>query len=112
LAVGARGLQDGVERALQFHANYMKEKDGGSITINRDFEQLIMDAPAVTAYSALVAAGFPKRPVLVMLQRGGRIAEDEDLDALELEWDAAAAAAVEQKRIEDEERMAKLQDAA
>lgn len=86
LSVGARALQDGIENALQFHANYLRMESGGSVTINRDFEGLLMDAPVMSAYAQLVNAGFPSRPVLQMLQRGGRIPDDADLDELEAEW--------------------------
>ena len=86
LSVTARGLQDAVERALYFHARYLNLPDGGSIEINRDFEGLLMDAPVMGAFATLVQAGFPPRPVLEALQQGGRIADDADLDALEMEW--------------------------
>jgi hypothetical protein len=86
LSVSARALQDAVENALQFHANYLREPSGGSIEINRDFEGILMEAPVMSAYAQLVNAGFPARAVLGALQRGGRIPEDEDLDELEVEW--------------------------
>jgi len=86
LSVSARALQDAVENALQFHANYMRLESGGSVTINRDFEGLLMDAPVMSAFAQLVNAGFPARPVLEALQRGGRIPDDADLDELEMEW--------------------------
>ena len=93
LSVTARGLQDGLENALKFHANYLGGGQvGGSIEINRDFEGLMMDAPVMTAFATLVQAGFPPRPVLEALQQGGRIQPDEDLDSLEMEWLAQAAA--------------------
>jgi len=44
------------------------------------------------AFAQLVNAGFPVRPVLEALQAGGRISEEADLDALELEWAAGAMA--------------------
>ena len=93
LSVTARGLQDGVERALQFHANYLGgNQEGGSIVINRDFEGLLMDAPVMAAYVALAKAGFPTLPVLQALQAGGRIPMDADLEALDMEWMAGSAA--------------------
>jgi len=33
----ARSCEDAVEEALQFHANYLKEKTGGSVEINKDY---------------------------------------------------------------------------
>lgn len=94
LAVTARAVQDAVEKCLYFHARYLKgQPDGGSITINRDFEGLVMESPVMSAYAQLVGAGMPPRIVLEMLKAGGRIPDDADLDALELEWQAGAAAA-------------------
>jgi len=86
LAVAARALQDALERALGFHAQYLRLEDGGSVTINRDFEALLMEASVMTAFAALVDKGFPVRPVLEALVRFGRLDENADLDALELEW--------------------------
>jgi len=101
LSVLARSVQDAAERALGFHARYLGLPDGGSITINRDFEGLLLDASVMTAYAALVRdAGFPARLVLKALQAGGRIADDEDLEELELQMAVEAAAAEERKREE------------
>jgi len=86
LGVSARGLQDGIERALGFHARYLKLPDGGSIEINRDFEATVMDAATMTAYADLAdKLGLPIRVVLEQLKAGGRIADSEDLDQLEQE---------------------------
>ena len=112
LAVTVRGLQDGAERALQFHANYLRKPDGGSIELNKDFDRITMDAPVMTAYAALVAGGFPKRVAVEMLKRAGRVPEDEDVEVLVLEWDAAAQAAADAKQIEAEERAADMQEGA
>lgn len=102
LSVDARALQDGVENALKFHANYLRLPVGGSVTINRDFEGLLMEAPVMTAYAALVRdAGFPPHLVLEALKQGGRIPEDVDLEEVEMEM-MANEAAVEQKRQEDQ----------
>ncbi len=92
LSVSARGLQDAVERALLFHAKYLNLDSGGSIEINRDFEQVAMDASVMTAYATLIKAGFPLDEALLMLQRGGRIREDADLEDLALAMAAEAAA--------------------
>lgn len=103
LSVTARGLQDGFENALKFHARYLPgSPEGGSIEVNRDFEGLLMDAPVMTAFGTLVNAGFPPRPVLEALQRGGRIRPDEDLVALEMEWIAGAAAKEKQDELDME----------
>lgn len=92
LAVTARGEQDAVEVALGYHAKYLRLPSGGSVQINRDFEGLLLEGNVMDAFARLVTAGFPPGPVLRALQMGGRIAEDEDLEALELQWMAGAAA--------------------
>ena len=68
-----------------------------------------MDAPVMQAYAQLVGVGFPGRLVLKALQDGGRIPEDEDLDALELEMEAGRIAEEEARA---EEARARLEDAA
>jgi uncharacterized protein DUF4055 len=98
LGVTARALQDGVERALQFHANYLRLPDGGSVEINREFDDMTMQADMMVAWAQLATAlNLPIRVVLEALQEGGRISPDEDLDALEKEVAANAAAAQQQK---------------
>jgi hypothetical protein len=103
LAVSARGLQDCLERALQFHANYLKEKDGGSVEICQEYEEVLMESDVMTAYANLVAEGFDKEIAVRMLQQGGRVPEDADPETVAMEWDAAAKAADEAKRLEMEQ---------
>lgn len=93
LSVSARALQDGVENALRFHANYLKkpsqpeiDRKDLSIKINRDFEGMLMDASVMGALAALVKEGFPVGEALKILQQGGRVSEDADLETLETLW--------------------------
>jgi len=86
LAASARMFQDAIENALQLHANYLRLEQGGSVEINRDFEGLLIEAEVMGAFAQLVNAGLPPGPVLAALKRGGRLAEDADLDELEMEW--------------------------
>jgi hypothetical protein len=109
LSISARGLQDGVEKALQFHANYLKEQDGGSIEINRNYNEQVMEAPVMQAYASLVEVGFPKVIAVRMLQLGGRVSEDADPETVAMEWDAALLAAQEAKRLEREEQLDQAQ---
>jgi hypothetical protein len=49
----ARSWVDSMEMALQFHANfYRKEPTGGSIFINDDYEDVVLDATMIKVYSA------------------------------------------------------------
>lgn len=97
LAATARGLQDAVDRALGFHAAYMKIDSAGTVSINRDFDGILMEAPVMEAYGSLVEQGFPPRIVLQALRDGGRIPEDEDIDVLEVEFEANRLAEQEAK---------------
>jgi hypothetical protein len=112
LGVSARGLQDGAERAMGFHANYIQEKTGGSLEINREYEEMLLEAPVMSAYAELVAAGFPKEIAVRMLIAGGRLPEDTDPEQVALEWDAAAKAVEEAKRLEKEEQADQMMDEA
>ncbi len=53
LAKAARALEDCLEQALVFHANYLGV-EAPSLTLNRDFEQQVLAAGQVAAYSAMV----------------------------------------------------------
>jgi hypothetical protein len=83
LAVSARGLQDAIERALGFHARYLglELEAGGSITINRDYENLTLDAGMIAALSGLVREGqLTLETLWKMLQEGNTLPEDFDAD--------------------------------
>lgn len=109
LAATSRSLQDAVERALDFHARYLRLDDGGSIKINRDFENLSMQSDLLGAYAAAVAnAGIPVRYLLEAMQEGGLLPPDEDLDAVEQEVIAGQAAQQEQARLDQQAKVAAL----
>lgn len=91
IATFARRLQDCLETALDDVASFLRIP-GGSIRVNTDFENALMEPAAMLAYVALVNQGFPKRLALEALQLGGRIPADEDLEQIELEWESAVVA--------------------
>lgn len=101
LAVTARGLQDGAERALGFHARYLKLDDGGSIEINREYTDQTMPPELLTAYVGAIAnAGLPTRILTEAMQAGGLISEDVNLDELDAEIEANAAAKAQQAMLD------------
>lgn len=103
LARVGRALQDALEFAFGFSATYLGLQ-GGSVTVNTDFEDLTLDAATMTAYVTAVAqAGMPIRILLQAWQKGGRIAADVDLDELEDELMAnqEAIAAEKQQEADD-----------
>lgn len=77
----ARALQDGLEAALDFHAQFLGLKDGGSVEVNSDFARVRLTAQELTALSTLVE----KRQLTVetlwdILERGEVLPDDFDSD--------------------------------
>ena len=113
LAVTARGVQDATERALQLHANYLRLPAGGSVTINREYEGAVMDAAVMQAYAVLAdKLGVPDAEIVKMLVRGGRLAEDIDIDAVADEMGAARAGREDAAQVDAELAAAKAREAA
>jgi hypothetical protein len=101
LATSAQGIEDGINQALMLHARYLgiPAEQAPTLKLNRDFDQLAMDAATMTVYVQAVAqAGLPVRLLLQSWQAGGRISPDVDLEELEAEMMANAAAAEAQKK--------------
>jgi hypothetical protein len=115
LATGAQGIEDAGNLTLEILAWYLGiEKAGAPVmTINKDFESTAMDPQTMVAYvDAVVRAGLPARLLLDAWQQGGRIPADTDLDELEQEMMANAAAQEAQQRAEAEARAAALTEKA
>jgi hypothetical protein len=95
LATAGQGDEDGVNMALEHTAWYLGIEKAGApvLTINRDFELATLDAQTLTAYVALVGAGYPKRLVLQVMQVAGMIGPDEKLEDVEIEWEDGLMAA-------------------
>jgi hypothetical protein len=115
LATAAQGIQDAWNQALIFHAWYLGIEEAGApvLTINRDFESVVMDAATMSAYTdAVVRAGLPAHLFLEALQVGGRLPEDADLEEIEREMMANSAAEEERKRQEMQDRATLMLGAA
>jgi hypothetical protein len=77
LSTHARGLEDGIERGFGFHAKYKKLPQGGSVTVNRDFENLAMPPATITALSGMVEkAQLSLETMWKMLQAGNVLPDD------------------------------------
>ena len=101
LAVTSRGLQDGLERALSFHAKYLRLDTGGSVMVNREFDEQTMQADMLTAWTGAVQnAGIPERYMVEAMQSEGLIDPDEKVDDIVAEMEANKAAADAQKAAE------------
>lgn len=95
LRTAGAAIADAINVAWEWSGWYLgiEKKDVPTLAIDTEFDGSKMDAGTINAYVALVKAGFPKRAALEALQDGGRIPEEQDLDALELEWEANLSAA-------------------
>jgi hypothetical protein len=83
LSSSARSLQDAIEEAFSFHAEYLGlplEQDG-SVLVNNDFEDLTPDPQAIAAFSALHLAGQISLDTLwTMLEQNNALPDDFDRD--------------------------------
>lgn len=92
LGITARGLQDGLERAAGFHLRYYRIPEGCSIEVNRDFENLKMDAQTISALAQLVVQGLLTVETLwSMLQEGNVLPGEFDAIVEKAELDAQSA---------------------
>jgi len=53
----ARGLEDGLEQALMYHAMYLGLPDGGGVEVNKDFGRVKLTPQDIQAYSVMVGSG-------------------------------------------------------
>lgn len=76
-----RSWLDCMEMALAFHANFYREKDGGSIFANDDYEDIVIDASMIKAYSDMVAADqMDLDTMYTILKNRGGVPEDTDIE--------------------------------
>lgn len=81
LSSASRAIQDHLEEVFGFAAEYLGEK-GGSITMNRDFERLVMDPALVSALGTLATNGkLSIETLLGLLEKGRILAEGFDVAA-------------------------------
>jgi len=75
----ARALEDGLEAALQFSAEYQSLDSGGDVQVNRDFTRAKVDGHMVTALAALVGSdppGLSLETMWTILERGNLLMSD------------------------------------
>lgn len=74
------GLEDAAERALGFHAEYLKAEPG-SISLNRDFIQTVLGADMIAQLLAAATAGkLSLETFLDILKRGNVLPDDVDVE--------------------------------
>lgn len=83
LSAAARGLEGALNEALSYHALWMdrEDADGGSVSVNRDFESQMLKPQMVTTLSGLVGRGqLSVETMWDILERGEVLPEDFDPD--------------------------------
>jgi hypothetical protein len=76
LSSAARALQDCLETAAGFHAEYTKT-DPGSIDVNFDFERTVMDPGLIATLNTVCLAGNLSQETFLGLLHRGRVLGDE-----------------------------------
>jgi hypothetical protein len=94
LATAATGIEDAANMALEHLAWFMGiDKPAAPVlAISRDFEATTMASDVMRAYVEALKAGLPDRVFIEAWQQGGRIAPDEDAEALAMEMMVGAIA--------------------
>ena len=80
LAVMASGLEDALENALQFMADYANLPTGGSVEINKDFNTGLSAADANTIIAMRAASVISNATVIREMQRRQILRDDLDPD--------------------------------
>jgi hypothetical protein len=97
LATAARSLNDAIELAPKFHAQYLDPKatDGGSVELGATIEQLTLSPQELQVYSAMVASKQLSLDTLwSLMQRAEKLPADfnADNEKKQIEIEAAAMA--------------------
>ena len=91
LQVKATQLKDALELALGFTAKYLGEKDGGSIELGANWNQMVMSAQELASLASLFEQGLiSKESIVWTLYKAGKLPPDVEVED-------------ELKRIEDDE---------
>jgi len=93
LATAAQGIEDAVNLALEFHAEYLgvARQDSPTISISREYDSTAMDPQTMVAFANLINAGLPLVEAVKALQAGGRLDGTRDPMELAMEWAAGQA---------------------
>lgn len=96
----SRSWVDSMEMALQFWANYYREDSGGSIFVNDDYEDVVLDATMIKVYSDMVAADqLDLETMYTILKNRGALPEDVDLEVVKANIEKQQAKALEQAKL-------------
>ncbi len=107
LSAAARSLEDGIERALGFHAQFMgvadENGDGGSVQLNRDYQELSLTPEQIRVYSDVVKERqLSPETLWAILTEGNALPSNFDAKA-ELARIASMELAEEPKKVEPED---------
>lgn len=100
LAGMARGLEDGLEFALDYTAQFLGlgEDKGGTVKVNRDFAHIVLDAQTINTLTGMVANGQLTLETMWKMLEEAEILP-EDFDAEEEKAELAKTAQVKQQQM-------------
>lgn len=106
LSLHASATNDAMEEVLRLMAKWEdltlpQRTEGRWVSLNMDFEGVPLEPEVIRAFADLIGRGLPWAPVLELLRDRGRLPKNTDLDALELQILAGAAARAEIARVEE-----------
>jgi hypothetical protein len=88
LASMVRGIEDGIELALMYHAEYLNLDSGGSITLNKDFTRFNLTPELIRIYADMVKAGdMTHETMWKMLEKGELLPAEFESEAERLAID-------------------------
>jgi hypothetical protein len=95
LATAGQAVDDAANQAWVDHCWFLgiDAAEAPTVTLNRDFEGATLSPQMVNALSAMVREGMPVMLALQVMQAGGLVPPDADLEALEQDWMATQSAA-------------------
>lgn len=100
LATAAQGLEDALNLAWEHHAWFMglAKAQAPRITLNRDYSGTVLTAQQTQAIAALVREGLPTlRAVQALIAGGVLTANEDEAEAIAMEWDGGLDDAAEQR---------------
>jgi hypothetical protein len=88
LASMVRGIEDGIELALMYHAEYLNLDSGGSITLNKDFTRFNLTPELIRIYADMVKSGdMTHETMWKMLEKGELLPAEFESEAERLAID-------------------------
>jgi len=105
LATAAQGAEDAINLAWSHHAWYegVEDANAPSVSLNRDYDRVALDAPTGVMLAKLIEGGLPIRLAARVLQRSGFVdlTDESDFEQFVMEWETGRIAAEDSQALQD-----------